>query len=130
MLRAISCVSGEFAVLGSARQLASAPHLANSSSIGMTGPAGGNSRKRKGGSGDGQRGNGKKARGGGGGGWSSSNSNSNRYSYRQRSGEIRGPGIWFTCERNKEARAVAEAYDLLDEVSCAGWAGVEVSPES
>ena len=86
----------------------------------MTGPAGGSSRKRKGGSGDGQRGNGKKARGGGGGGggagWSSSSSN--RYSYRQRSGEIRGPGIWFTCERNKEARAVAEAYDLLDEVRC------------
>lgn len=41
-----------------------------------------------------------------------------RYDPKQmyRSGEIRGPGIWFTCDRRKEAKAVVEAYDLLNEV--------------
>jgi hypothetical protein len=41
-----------------------------------------------------------------------------RYDPKQmyRSGEIRGPGIWFTCDRRKEAKAVIEAYDLLNEV--------------
>ena len=42
-----------------------------------------------------------------------------RYDPKQmyRSGEIRGPGIWFTCDRRKEPKAVGEAYDLLNEVS-------------
>lgn len=39
------------------------------------------------------------------------------YSEGARAGEIRGKGIWFTCERRKEAKAVFEAYDLLNEVS-------------
>ena len=32
------------------------------------------------------------------------------------SSEIRGPGLWITCERRKEAKSVTEAYDLLNEV--------------
>ena len=35
---------------------------------------------------------------------------------RSNNGEIRGPGIWITCERRKEAKSVTEAYDLLNEV--------------
>lgn len=32
--------------------------------------------------------------------------------------EIRGPGMWITCDRRKEAKTVTEAYDILNEVSC------------
>ncbi|CAD6580050.1 MAG: hypothetical protein CYPHOPRED_001073 [Cyphobasidiales sp. Tagirdzhanova-0007] len=33
------------------------------------------------------------------------------------SSEIRGPGLWITCERRKEAKSVTEAYDLLNEIA-------------
>lgn len=46
-----------------------------------------------------------------------------------RGGEIRGPGLWITCDRRKEGRAVTEAYDILNEVRrcravsiCRRWA--------
>lgn len=31
-------------------------------------------------------------------------------------GEIRGPGLWLSCARRKEAISTSEAYDLLNDV--------------
>jgi hypothetical protein len=31
-------------------------------------------------------------------------------------GEIRGPGLWLSCVRRKEAISTSEAYDLLNDV--------------
>lgn len=59
--------------------------------------------------------------GGRGGGRSSGNQQKRRKYFNEgrRAGEIRGTGIWFTCERRKEAKSVFEAYDLLNEVGVA-----------
>ena len=46
-----------------------------------------------------------------------------KYGNYQSQRPVGGPGIFITCVRGKEAAAVNEIYDLLDEVRCCGQLG-------
>lgn len=70
--------------------------------------------------------------GGGGGGTTDRQAKRRRYAAaakqsksRTGAGEIRGPGLWLSCVRKKEAITTSEAYDLLNDVSVAWLASLE-----